>query len=203
MLFIGLGNPGGKYEHNRHNFGFMAVDAIHAELKAPPFAEKFGGAYSRIGELHLFKPLSFMNNSGVPAAQAASFFKIPLASTYVFYDELDVELGKIKIKQGGGDGGHNGIKSLDSHMGHTYWRVRLGIGHPGNKDLVHSHVLSDFSKDESQLAEKVCKTLAANIRHLTEGTRELFLSKYSEVMIPPRPKPPKPEIKLADEEGNN
>lgn len=184
----------------------MAIDAIASELKAPDFVEKFGGLYSKVAiggdrHLHMFLPMSFMNNSGVPAAQVASFYKVPIAETYVFYDELDIELGKIKIKQGGGDGGHNGIKSLDSHIGNAYWRIRLGINHPGDKDLVHSHVLSDFNASEAELAQKVCKVAAQNIKYLTEGTRELFLSKYSEVMIPPRPKPPRPpKIEKVEEE---
>lgn len=177
-LFIGLGNPGKKYEHNRHNFGFMAIDAIARQLNAPKFLEKDGGVFTKTANVMLFKPLSFMNNSGIPASHVANFYKFNLADIYVFYDELDIELGKIKIKSGGGDGGHNGIKSLDAHMGKSYWRVRMGINHPGSKDLVHSHVLSDFTPEESKLAEKVTKTIADNIDLLIKGDRELFLTRY-------------------------
>jgi peptidyl-tRNA hydrolase, PTH1 family len=179
-LFIGLGNPGKKYEHKRHNFGFMAIDAIAQQLNAPNFVEKDGGLFAKTPQAMLFKPLSFMNNSGIPAGHIASFYKFNLADIYVFYDELDIELGKIKIKSGGGDGGHNGIKSLDAHMGKSYWRVRMGISHPGNKDLVHNHVLSDFNNEESKLAEKTTKIIAENIKLLLQGERELFLTRYFE-----------------------
>ena len=178
-LFIGLGNPGKKYELNRHNFGFMALDEIAHKLKASAWSEKFGGAYAKADGAHLFKPLSFMNNSGVPAGQLASFFKVDIEDTYVFYDELDIELGKLKIKQGGGDGGHNGIKSLDAHMGKNYWRVRMGISHPGIKEMVHSHVLSDFDAEEMKTASKVAKTIAENIDLLIKGESVLFLTKYA------------------------
>lgn len=178
-LFIGLGNPGTKYELNRHNFGFMALDEIALHLKATGWTEKFGGLYAKTEGAHLFKPMSFMNNSGIPAGQLASFFKIDIEDIYVFYDELDVELGKVKIKQGGGDGGHNGIKSLDAHMGKNYWRVRMGISHPGIKEMVHSHVLSDFNADEKKTAEKVAKTIAENADLLIKGESVLFLTKYA------------------------
>ena len=184
-LFIGLGNPGAKYQHNRHNLGFMAVDEIAAHLKAPEWSEKFGGMLSRLDDLYLFKPMDFMNNSGIPSSRIANFYKIPPENVYVFYDELDLTLGKIKIKQGGGDGGHNGIKSLDAHFGKDYWRVRLGINHPGNKDMVHSHVLSDFSADEKVIAVKCVKTIAQNIKTLTQD-RNLFLTKYFESVDLPK-----------------
>lgn len=180
ILFIGLGNPGSKYQDNRHNLGFMAVDDIAHHLKAPEWTEKFGGEFTRIGDLYLFKPMGFMNNSGIAAAKIANFYKIPLENTYVFYDELDLALGKVKIKQGGGDGGHNGIKSLDSHLGKDYWRIRIGIGHPGHKDLVHSHVLNDFSEEEIPIAEKSTQILANNIEILLKGDINLFLTKYHE-----------------------
>ena len=183
QLFIGLGNPGSKYAHNRHNFGFMAIDEIAVQLKASAFVEKFGGLISRIGDLFLFKPLDFMNNSGISSSQIANFYKIPLDNIYVFYDELDASLGKIKIKQGGGDGGHNGIKSLDAHIGKDYWRVRLGINHPGHKDLVHGHVLSDFTIDEKIVAEKTVKKIAENVNYLIQGDTNLFLTRYHEAMI--------------------
>ena len=179
-LFIGLGNPGKKYEKNRHNFGFMALDSIASSLKAADYVEKFGGLYTKTPEAHLFKPLSFMNNSGIPASDLANFYKIQPNDIYVFYDELDIELGKVKIKNGGGDGGHNGIKSLDSHLGKAYWRVRLGIGHPGDKDMVHDYVLGNFTSEEKKLSEKVTKKIAENIDLLIKGDRELFLTRYFE-----------------------
>jgi len=180
ILLIGLGNPGAKYANNRHNLGFMAVDAIAAHLKTPEWNEKFGGLLSRSGDLYLFKPMNFMNNSGIAAAKLANFYKIPLDNIYVFHDELDLNLGKIKIKQAGGDGGHNGIKSLDAHLSKNYWRVRLGINHPGHKDLVHSHVLSDFTTEERATAEKSIKAIAENIDVLIKGDTNLFLTRYFE-----------------------
>jgi PTH1 family peptidyl-tRNA hydrolase len=179
-LFIGLGNPGKKYEQNRHNFGFMAIDAIAKQLDAPDFIEKSSGLFAKTKEVILFKPMTFMNNSGVPSSKVASFYKILPQDIYVFYDELDVALGKVKIKNGGGDGGHNGIKSLDEHISKAYWRVRLGINHPGHKDLVHGHVLSDFTPEERPLAEKVTKTIAKHIDLLIKGERELFLTRFFE-----------------------
>lgn len=179
-LFVGLGNPGKKYSKNRHNLGFLAIDEIAEKIKAAEFIEKFGGLCSRSPDLILFKPLSFMNNSGIPVSDLANFYKININDVYVFYDELDIELGKIKIKNGGGDGGHNGIKSLDAHLGKAFWRVRLGIGHPGHKDLVHGYVLSDFTNEEKKLAEATCKKVAENIGLIKEGNRELFLTKFFE-----------------------
>jgi PTH1 family peptidyl-tRNA hydrolase len=178
-LFIGLGNPGKKYDNNRHNFGFMVLDEIAIKLKATSWIDKFDGLYAKTEAAHLLKPQSFMNNSGIPSGQLASFFKINIEDIYVFHDELDLELGKVKIKQGGGDGGHNGIKSLDSHMGKNYWRVRMGISHPGIREMVHSHVLSDFSGDEQKTAEKVVKRIAENIDLLIKGESTQFLTKYA------------------------
>lgn len=195
ILLIGLGNPGAKYTHNRHNFGFMALDEIARKLNAPAWTEKYNGELSRLGNIYLFKPMTFMNNSGVPTSKLANFFKIPLNNIYVFYDELDVALGKVKIKQGGGDGGHNGIKSLDAHLGKDYWRIRLGINHPGHKDLVHNHVLSDFTPDENQTVEKCIKNIAENIDVLIKGDRNLFLTRYHEGFEPKPPKPKNLEIK--------
>ena len=193
-LLIGLGNPGKKYELNRHNLGFMALDEIAIQLKATQWSDKFGGLYAKTEAAHLFKPMSFMNNSGIPAGQLCSFFKIDIDNVYVFHDELDIELGKVKIKQAGGDGGHNGIKSLDAHMGKNYWRVRLGIGHPGIKEMVHSHVLSDFAPEELKTAEKVTKTIAENIDLLIKGDSVSFLTKYALKFNGQRPNatPPKP-----------
>ena len=189
-LLIGLGNPGKKYNNNRHNFGFMAADAIASGLKAPDYLEKFGGLLTKADGAYIFKPLSFMNNSGIPASDLANFYKISPNDVYVFYDELDIELGRVKIKSGGGDGGHNGIKSLDSHLGKNYWRVRLGIGHPGHKDLVHGYVLGDFTNADKEIAQKVTKNIADNIDILIKGDRELFLTKFFMEHKPIKPIPP-------------
>jgi len=174
-LVVGLGNPGKKYEHNRHNVGFMLLDSLGLE-----FTEKFGGLYAKKGRVHYFKPLTFMNNSGIAVSQVANFYKIPPEEVVVAYDELDLVFGKIKIKQGGGDGGHNGIKSIDAHFGKNYWRLRFGIGHPGDKNLVHDYVLGDFSKPEQKQLPEYLNSIAKNLPILLKESRELFLTRYYE-----------------------
>jgi PTH1 family peptidyl-tRNA hydrolase len=150
LIFAGLGNPGGKYLANRHNIGFMAVDAIHRKHPFGPWSKKFKSEISE-GEIDgekilLMKPQTFMNLSGEAVGEAMRFYKLTPADLTVFHDELDLPAAKVKVKTGGGNGGHNGLKSLDAHCGREYRRVRLGIGHPGVKDLVHGHVLGDFHK---------------------------------------------------------
>jgi len=152
LLFVGLGNPGADYARNRHNAGFMAVDAV-AELhgfsdwKAKSAALIADG---RLGgeKIILAKPQSFMNRSGLPVAEIARFYKILPDDIFVFYDEIDLSAGKLRIKQGGGHGGHNGIRDLDRHLGQDYWRVRIGVGRPPAPIDVKNWVLMDFSKDE-------------------------------------------------------
>ncbi len=153
-LIVGLGNPGERYARNRHNAGFHLIDALAREHGFADFAERHGGLMSR-GRLAgqdiiLFKPMHFMNRSGIAVSEAARFYKIGLEQIIVCHDELDIAPGKVKIKQGGGAGGHNGIKSIDSHLGHDYWRLRIGIGHPGEASQVSGYVLSDFTPDQWQ-----------------------------------------------------
>ena len=171
LAFIGLGNPGKKHEGNRHNVGFMALDVLADEAGASAEQQKFSGllrtATYQGQKLYFFKPQTFMNCSGVPTSELLRFFKIAVEDVMVVYDELDVALGKVKIKQGGGAGGHNGIKSLDSHIGKNYWRVRIGIDHPGRKEMVHSHVLSDFAKGEQDVVDDLAKELAKLLPKLT------------------------------------
>ncbi len=150
LVITGLGNPGLKYAHNRHNIGFMAADAIVRRHNFGPWVKKFSGEVSE-GTLDgvkvlVLKPLTFMNDSGRAVAAAMQFYKLDLKDVVVIYDELDLVPGKVRVKTGGGSGGHNGIKSIDQHCGKEYRRVRLGIGHPGNKEQVHNHVLGDFHK---------------------------------------------------------
>jgi len=154
-LFVGLGNPGDKYKGNRHNIGFMVADALAQDNHFPAFKSKFQGAVTegRMGgeKIVLLKPMTYMNESGRSVRQCATFYKIAPERIVVFYDELDLPFGKVKVKQGGGSGGHNGIKSIDRHLPRKdYWRVRLGIGHPGDKNRVSGYVLSDFSKQEQK-----------------------------------------------------
>lgn len=152
-ILVGLGNPGGQYVLNRHNIGFMAVDTIvesYGGFSTPKIKFRAQIQEGAIGpnKVVICKPQTYMNLSGEAVQQLMSFYKVPLERVYVFHDDLDLDFGKIKVKMGGGHGGHNGLRSIDQHLGKDYWRVRLGIGHPGHKDAVTKYVLSNFSKDE-------------------------------------------------------
>ncbi len=184
-LLVGLGNPGDKYEHNRHNIGFMAVDAIAQEHGFPGFKKKFQGLTSEgtIGgeKVILLKPQTYMNNSGQSVGEAAKFYKIPLERIAVFHDELDLAAGKIRTKKGGGNAGHNGLRSMDSHLNsNDYWRIRLGIDHPGDKAQVHGHVLSDFSKTESIWLTQLIEAIGVNVALLVQGKDNEFMSKVAQ-----------------------
>lgn len=172
-LFVGLGNPGDKYARNRHNIGFMAIDAIARAHNFPPFREKFRGLVSEgtiAGErVLLLKPQTFMNSSGDSVVQAAQFYKVTAADVTVFYDEIDLVPGKVRIKRGGGSGGHNGIRSIDPQIGADYRRVRLGVGHPGSKDAVMPHVLGDFSRADQAWLAPLLDAIAANAGLLLKG----------------------------------
>lgn len=162
FLVVGLGNPGTKYENTRHNIGFMAVDALHRRLSFSSWTEKFSGMLSK-GEIDgkkviLLKPLTFMNLSGESIQKAAHFFKITPENILVIHDELDLDPCRVKIKIGGGNGGHNGLKSTQKMMGTpNFKRLRIGIGHPGEKDKVSPYVLSDFSKKERPDFDVLCE----------------------------------------------
>jgi PTH1 family peptidyl-tRNA hydrolase len=153
-LLVGLGNPGDKYRNNRHNIGFMAADAIARRHGFPGFREKFQGLLSEgtiEGEkVLILKPQTYMNSSGDSVQATANFYKLGAGDITVLYDELDLAPGKVRVKRGGGNGGHNGLRSIDPQIGLGYRRIRLGVGHPGHKDLVMPHVLGDFSKAEQQ-----------------------------------------------------
>ncbi len=182
-LLIGLGNPGSKYCDNRHNVGFMVIDALRAKYSAGKEQLKFGGAISEIiadeRRIFLFKPLSYMNKSGLPSVELMRFFKIPLEDIIVFHDDLDLKLAKIRIKTGGGNGGHNGIKSLDAHLGAEYKRVRIGIAHPGDKNQVSDYVLGDFSKEEAQQIANLTADIAKNIDLLLAKDDVGFMNKIA------------------------
>ncbi len=166
-LIVGLGNPGAKYAHNRHNIGFMALDEIARQARANPWKERFSGAFAEVNiggeKALLLKPLTYMNESGRAVQAACKFYKLDESNIVVFHDELDLDPAKLRIKKGGGNAGHNGLRSITAHIGNEYTRVRLGIGHPGDKALVHNYVLNDFAKAEQGWVETLCKSCAQNI----------------------------------------
>jgi PTH1 family peptidyl-tRNA hydrolase len=185
-LFVGLGNPGGQYAFNRHNVGFMAVDAIAAAHDFPAWRKRFSGlaAEAKLGHepVMLFKPQTFMNKSGIAVGEAVRFYKLELDDVVVFHDELDLAPGKIRVKIGGGVAGHNGLRSLSAHIGNDYVRVRIGIGHPGQKDRVSGYVLHDFAKSDHAWLEPLLGAIAANAPYLAEGANDKFQSRVAHAM---------------------
>src|SRR5258706_1353469 len=166
LLVGGLGNPGAKYAHNRHNIGFMAVDEIARRHGFAPWRRRFQGETAE-GTLDrervvLLKPATFMNESGRSVQEAVNFFKLTAGEITVFQDELELPAAKVRVKVGGGIAGHNGLRSISSHIGNDYRRVRLGIGHPGVKELVHGYVLSDFAKTDRPCVEALFGSIADN-----------------------------------------
>ncbi len=183
-LLVGLGNPGAKYKDNRHNVGFMAIDAIADRFSIGPFKAKYQGqlAEGRIGDqkVALLKPETFMNESGRSVGAAAKFYKIDPDHIIAFHDELDLAPAKIRVKTGGGNAGHNGLRSMDAHLGTpNYIRVRLGIGHPGDKDRVHSYVLGDFSKAEHVWLDPYLEEIGRQAELLITGKDSDFMSKVA------------------------
>ena len=178
QLFVGLGNPGTKYARNRHNIGFMAVDEIARRHGFAPWRRRFQGETSESTLDHerviLLKPTTYMNESGRAVQEAVNFFKLAAGEVTVFQDELELPPTKVRVKVGGGIAGHNGLRSITSHIGNDYRRVRLGIGHPGVKELVHSHVLSDFAKDEMGWVTALCEAVADNAGLLATGRDSTF-----------------------------
>ena len=188
LLIAGLGNPEAKYAKNRHNIGFMAVDALARHFVFPPFREKFHALVSdgMIGQekVLLVKPQTFMNRSGVSLGEAASFYKLSGSRIIVFYDELDLPPGKLRMRQGGGLAGHNGLRSIKAHMGADFRRVRLGIGHPGTKDRVTGHVLGDFSQDDAGWVTAFMDAICAHAELLAGGEDATFQNRVHEAMQP-------------------
>ena len=191
LLFVGLGNPGAKYSGNRHNIGFMAVDEIVRRHNFSSWRKKFQSDMSEgtLGgeKVLVLKPQTFMNESGRAVGEAVRFHNIPLSNVYVFYDELDLEPGKVRVKLGGGAAGHNGIRSIAAHITPEFKRVRLGIGHPGDKDFVMPHVLGDFAKADREWLQKLLEGVADEVELLADGKDEKFQSKVALVLNPPRP----------------
>lgn len=194
-LLVGLGNPGAKHARNRHNIGFMAVDAIAAASGFTPWRGKFQGQVSegRLGpeKVVLLKPETFMNVSGDSVQAAARFYRVEPADIIVFHDELDLAPGKVRVKTGGGHAGHNGLRSLDAHIGPDFTRVRLGIGHPGDKRLVTNHVLGDFAKAEADWLVPLLDGIAAAVPDLVAGDMARFIETATRNLPKPgKPKPP-------------
>ncbi|MFM2444598.1 MAG: hypothetical protein RJB09_1784 [Pseudomonadota bacterium] len=166
LLFVGLGNPGRPYAGNRHNIGFMAIEAIARAHSFPVARSKYQALTTEgtigLERVILMQPQTYMNDSGRAVAEAARFHKIPLDNIVVFHDELDLPPSKLRVKKGGGNAGHNGLRSITAHMGNDYRRVRLGIGHPGDKSLVHGFVLNDFGRGEMDWVNTLCDAIAKN-----------------------------------------
>ena len=189
-LWVGLGNPGAKYAGNRHNIGFMALDRIAADHGFTPWRKAFQGLVSegRLGaeKVALLKPETFMNLSGQSVQGAVAFWKLPLAALTVFHDELDLAPGKLRLKQGGGHAGHNGLRSIHGHFGDAYARIRLGIGHPGHKDAVAAYVLHDFAKADADWLEDLLRGISEGAEALAAGDGQKFMNAVALRTAPPR-----------------
>lgn len=184
-LIVGLGNPGPTYQYTRHNVGFMAVEAIAHRHNFSDPVEKFHGLLreGRIAgqKTALFQPMTFMNRSGIPLSELARFYKIAPEETAVLYDELDLPLGKIRVKQGGGNNGHNGLKSIDAHFGIPYHRVRIGIGRPQGNNVT-GHVLGNFTETEMPVVKTLCDTMAEYVELLVKNDFTGFMNKMALTM---------------------
>ena len=210
-LFVGLGNPGTKYARNRHNVGFMALDRIAERHGGSGWRKRFQGETCEVSfgseRVLLLKPATYMNESGQSVGEAQRFLKIPVEDVYVFHDEIDLAPSKLKVKAGGGNAGHNGLRSITAHIGNEYARVRIGVGHPGSKDAVAHYVLHDFAKAESEWLEPLLDAMSDSARWLAQGDSSRFLSHVASAMRdlettdedtePPKPAAPKKEPKQA------
>jgi peptidyl-tRNA hydrolase, PTH1 family len=180
ILLVGLGNPGPKYAKNRHNIGFMGLDAIARRWNAGPWRQKFRGEAADVvidgAKALLLKPLTYMNESGNAVGEAMRFHRIDLKDVIVFHDELDLAPAKLRVKTGGGNAGHNGLRSITQHCQNDYIRVRMGIGHPGHKDRVHAYVLNDFAKAEEAWVDDLCRACADFAPPLVKGDGQRFQS---------------------------
>ena len=189
-LLVGLGNPGARYARNRHNIGFMAIEAIARRYSAAGSRNRFKGELAEVslgGErVLLLKPQTFMNASGEAVGEAARFFKLLLSDIIVIHDEIDLRPGKLRVKQGGGSAGHNGLRSIDALLGPDYWRVRIGVGHPGVKELVQPYVLQNFSGEElTGWVGPLLGAVAETIPLLVSGAPDAFMSEVARRFAPP------------------
>lgn len=194
-LLVGLGNPGPGHAKNRHNLGYMAVDEVVRRYSFGPWRRRFQGSVSegRLagGRAIVLKPETYMNLSGQSVASALRYYRLEPGAMIVIHDELDLAPGKVRVKLGGGNAGHNGLRSIDSHVGRDYLRVRIGVGHPGLPDIVGDYLLHDFSKSDQKWIEETTVAIADAIEVLARGDLPGFMNKVSLATQPP--KPPKPE----------
>ena len=199
QLLVGLGNPGQDYAGNRHNIGYMAVDEIvrRYNLPVPRSKSRPHGLFSEGtidgNKVILLKPLTYMNESGQAVGGAMRYFKLEPEDVFVFHDELDLAAGKVRAKRGGGNAGHNGLRSIGSHIGPDFWRIRLGIGHPGDRGRVTGHVLRDFAKADRPWVEKMLEAVSDAVPLLLAGKESDFMSRVALLTQPPKPKKPPPE----------
>jgi PTH1 family peptidyl-tRNA hydrolase len=198
-LIVGLGNPGPGYAGHRHNIGFMAADEIRRRHGFGPWRGRFHGLVSEgeIGgeKIVLLKPETYMNDSGRAVAAAAQFYKLEPPAVIAIHDEIELVPGKVRVKQGGGTAGHNGLRSMDAHIGPLYWRVRLGVGHPGHPELVRHYVLQNFAKEEQPMIAKLIEASAEALPLLVAGDENGFMNKVTVAL-----NPPKPRLKREDKE---
>jgi len=198
LLVVGLGNPGAEYANNRHNIGFMAADEIVRRHSFSPFRSKFQGELTDGNidgqKVIVLKPMTYMNESGRSVQAAMTFYKIAPQDVIVIHDEIDLAGGKVRVKRGGGHAGHNGLRSIHAHVGADFGRVRLGVGHPGEKDKVAGHVLKDFAKSEHQWVDRLIDGVGEHFHYLVDGDDSTFMNKVASVMNPPRPKSPRPDV---------
>ncbi|MBO6519476.1 MAG: aminoacyl-tRNA hydrolase [Rhodospirillales bacterium] len=206
FLVVGLGNPGRAYADNRHNIGFMAVDEIVRRHGFSPWRSKFQGEIADgviDGQKVLaLKPMTFMNESGRAVREAATFYKITPEDIIIFHDEIDLAPGKLRVKRGGGHAGHNGLRSVHAGIGADYARVRMGVGHPGDKNLVKTYVLKDFAKADQEWLQPMIDGCAEFLGDLLKGDDPSYMSKVAHRISPNRPNAPKPESEGPDAADN-
>jgi PTH1 family peptidyl-tRNA hydrolase len=187
LLLVGLGNPGARYAGNRHNVGFLAVQEVAKRHGLGPWRRRFAGIACEgpLGGVRtlLLLPGTFMNESGRAVAEAAHFYKISPADITVFHDEIDLPPGKVRVKIGGGIAGHNGLRSISEHIGNDYRRVRIGVGHPGDKDLVQHYVLSDFAKSDRGWVDALVAIIGDNAELIARGQDASFQNKVHLAMV--------------------